>query len=572
MTLVQFQEAQTLKENQKLYYFPDSILEEFHAFKVTDETTNILERKKDQSDYLGLFSRFDEKIWKKILLYLNPRDVFKMVVTTRNMNGLYSINQLRNWFVYIRANRARLPEHPLPRYGQRTAQSALQTHFINFSSMNKLTQTFQMGLPELKIPLLTLFDAGHRDLTVITTFQQSIAGELKAVCYDPQLANRAVDLLGGGRGYRAMNPVPHLDALVRLDLRGTMIDRNVFELYIQKLPHIRHLGLTECVFDETWGGFWDDQTTWKQAGFSAGISLESLESLDLAYSKIHPFALLTFLQVTKNLKQLEISGIEELAHMDFAPFSKISLPDLTTLVNKKGLFWWSLRHLRSFLEIAPNLTALNISSSIVPEGSLKGFVEQFTQTIECPYYFPEITSLDLSKSTLTWSDLAVLFRMMPNLTELDIRKCKELSKSHESVVLKPMEKLKTLRFSTAGMDAFALFALMNLLNKAPNLEHFPLDFDFKYREELGDDPFEQDIENYCFVAVRGYKIIQDALEAYMKDVPKRRKMIEEALKSQIEALRRLEDIDKNLQKRSLEDGDEPSSKRVAFSDHGKRGE
>jgi hypothetical protein len=45
MTLVQFQEAQTLKENQKLYYFPDSILEEFHAFKVTDETTNILERK-----------------------------------------------------------------------------------------------------------------------------------------------------------------------------------------------------------------------------------------------------------------------------------------------------------------------------------------------------------------------------------------------------------------------------------------------------------------------------------------------------------------------------------------------
>ncbi|MBP9694227.1 MAG: hypothetical protein KBE16_05945 [Alphaproteobacteria bacterium] len=570
MTLVQFQEAQTLKENQKLYYFPDSILEEFHAFKVTDETTNILERKKDQSDYLGLFSCFDERAWKNLLLYLNPRDVFKMVVTTRNMNGLYSINQLRNWFVYIRANRARLPEHPLPRYGQRTAHSALQTNFINFSSMNRQTQTFQTGFPELKLPLLTLFDAGHRDLTVITTFQQSVAGGLAAVCYDPQLANGSVDLLGGGRGHRAMNPVPDLNALVRLALSCTMVDRNVLELYIQKLPYIRYLGLTECVFDESWGGFWDDQTTWKQAGFSAGISIDSLESLNLAYSKIHPFALLTFLQVTRNLEQLEISGIEELAHMDFAPFSKISLPNLITLVNKMGLLW-SLSHLRSLLEIAPNLTALNVSSSKVQEGSFKDFVLQFTQAIEqWPYYFPEMSKLDISESPITWSDLAVLFRMMPNLTELDIRKCKELSKSHESVVLRPMEKLKTLHFTTAGMDAFAIFALKALLDKAPNLQYFPLDFDFKYREELGDDPFEEDISNFCFLAVRGYKIIQDALEAYMDRVPERRKMIKKELKSQIEALKRLEDIDKNLQKRNLEDGDEPSSKRVAFSDHGKR--
>lgn len=558
MILVQFQEAQTLKENQRLYYFPDSILAEFHAFKVTAETTQILERKKDQSDYLGLFSRFDERTWKNILLYLNPRDVFKMVVATRNMNGLYSINQLRNWFVYIRANRARLPEHPLPRYGQRTAQSALQTHFINFSAMNKHNHASQIGFPELKIPLLTLYDINHTDLTVMTTFQQSIAGELKAVCYGPHFENRAIDLLGGGRGYRAMNPpVPDLNALVRLDLRGTMINRNVLELYIQKLPHIRHLGLIECLFDETWGEY----LTWTQGGFSEGISLDSLESLNLDRSKIHPFILLTFLQVTKNLKQLDLSGIVELTPIDFASFSKISLPSLTTLVSR-GRLSWSLKHLRSLLSIAPNLTALNISSSMVRERSFKGFALQFTQTIEqWPYYFPEMSKLDISESPITWSDLAVLFRMMPNLTELDVRKCKELSDNHYSVVLWPMEKLKTLRFTTAGMDAFAL---MNLLDKAPNLEHFPLDFDFKYREELGDDPFEQDIENYCFVAVRGYKIIQDALEVYMKDVPKRRKMIEEALKSQIEAISRLEAIDRNLEKRSLEDGDEPPSKRLAF--------
>lgn len=597
MTLIKFTQVKTLEDGQRFYYFSDQILGQFHAFKVTAESTQILEQQKEDKDYLGLFAHFDKKLWQNLIDYLNPRDLFKMVVATRNMNGLYSINQLRNSFVYLR--------NP---HLQQTAVNDFHSILGCLNQLNKNNHELQTGSPALKIPLLQLYIRGKKPpLAMIIPYLSSFAGDLKVVYYDhcfvfargePVVDNR--DMLANTQGRLPITPFPNLNGLLRLDLNASMLNRNILGAYIQKAPNLMHLGLIKCVFDESWGMA---EQTEMQVGFSEGVSLENLHSLDLSFSTIHPPAFFAFLRIAKNLEHLDISGTLGLANMDFNAFAQLSLPSLKSF-KRRGPLPWSLGHLRALMSAVPNLKKLDLGATDIDDHFFAGLqpksfggIEELNLSdstindnivhilkaapclkklsLECTnlnltitpgtHIFPGIHSLDVFSSTIKWTDLSILLRMMPNLKELDIEQCCKLEKHSKTSIRFPITTLEKIKCSTADLDEYVLEFLLRI---APNLKHFPLDFDSEFYEddEATISPFEQDVMKYCRLAAKGYKIIQDALELYMKESPERASLIEMTLADEMKEFKSKQAFEENAKKHALQDREDSSSKRQKPSD------
>lgn len=597
MTLIKFTQVHTLEPGGRLYSFSDEVLGKFHAFKVTAESTQILERKKEDKDYLGLFSSFDQKVWTNLIDYLNPRDLFRMVVATRNMNGLHSINQLRNSFVYLR--------NPLQ---LQTAFNDYHLKLACFHQLNERNHEFQTGFPILKLPLLQLYITGKMaPLPMIIPYLPSIAGDLKVVSYNPPVIYERgvhvlgkVDMLADAQGRLPATPLPDLHGLLRLDLNGTMISRHLFETYIKKAPNLMHLKFRLCTFDETWGMPVEEGNQ----DFSEGVSLEKLQSLDVSFSTIHPPALFAFLRIAKNLQHLDIRSSTLLANMDFNAFGQLHLPLLESFT-RSGHFPWSLDRLRALTSAAPNLKKLVLCAAQIDDGFFLGLqpssfggIEELDlsnmtindhiicilkaaprlkkliltctdlkMTIDLKAYrFPEVNSLDLCESTITWTGLSGLLTMMPNLKELGIEACSGLYETPEIATSLPITTLETIDSNFNDMDEDVIDLLLRI---APNLKNFAIDYNSEDDEEEDEDtvsPFMDNMMKYCTLAARGHKIIHEALEVLMRNFPEKRHVIETTLAMAIEDFKAIQAFEEKAKKHALQNREDSSSKRQKPSD------
>lgn len=516
MTLIQFKKAASPPEGHEFYEFSSKILSSFHGFQVSDQTAGLYNQKRENSD-LGLFSLFSQNVWNKFFSYIEPRALFKMVVATRNMNGMIPIDQLRNSYIFLRTQ---------------VSISNFAGHLVAISNYNGLSRFY---FPERK-PVVFNFISIESDHTL------NLGQIGKAICphtaSDPvsvqcRSPNR-VDMLGVGFWLDVSYNVTtysRLASVKKLHLYNSHLNYFAFLRSIMVMPQLESLSLENCMFEHI-----------SLLPLPDYDKLENLTTLNLKDLSIPVRYLSDFFKIAPNIKVLAVpdyhQGPEEEAFFDLLPshLDKVEELEIKEHVLNDRLI--------SILKAAPCLKTLKL-----PYTDLK-------ITMDCEgLSFPTVTRLYVPQANV---ELVKMYQLMPNVTELDIW----FDDFDILSSLKPNPKITKLFYNTR-QKLCTEKVLQDILRLFPMLENLVLEFD---RENDNFEEYQEYVQKYCEWAAKGYELIQRSIETHMCAFPTERAYIEGVLAVKIEEHRKaLADAEDDM-KRAHEDGSDSSAKRRKVSD------
>lgn len=510
MTLIQFKKAASLPEGHEFYEFSKGIMSQFHGFHVSDETESVYNQKRANS-YLGLFSLFSQNVWNKFFSYIEPRALFKMVVATRNMNGMIPIDQLRNSYIFL---------------STQVSVSNFAGHLVAISNYNALSRFY---FPERKpvvfnfisiesAPPVSLGQIGKYICTHTANEPMSIRSRSRN-----RVDLLGVELLSVDRGFG----MESLRSVKKLDLCNSILNYNAFTQTLMSMSQLEFLNLEGCALDRTWTSPLPDD-----------VKLEYLTTLNLKDLSIPLRYLSDFFKIAPNIKVLGVPNYnqasEEEAFFDL-------LPSYLDKVEELEIGDHTLNdRLISILKAAPCLKTLRL-----PYTNLK-------ITMDCTgLSFPTVTRLYVSQANV---ELVKLYQLMPNVTELDIW----FDGFDILSELEPNPKITKLFYNTKEA-VFTEKVLQDLLRLFPELENLVLEFD------RDDDDYADYVQKYCEWAAKGYELIQRSIEAHMSEFPTERAYIEGVLAVERQKHQQALADAVNDMKRT-HDGSDSSSKRHKVSD------
>lgn len=408
------------------HFFSDEVLNLFHGFRVTGTCLDGLFNRAEMS--FPIESILPKHIWQTIVHYSTPKSLFTLLMTAKGWSVAFDLNQMRNQHILLESGKARklflerlnfwnfltIPFIRIESSKYFLLQECMSIYKVGqndifFSNIKVLSQDLSLFLDRVPSSSLTYLENLNLMCTDITA---SNLLELLPKC--PNLTELNLHLCQhlyeGDLSKLKANCLPHL---VRLNLSISSITTDNLCALLLAAPNLRNINLQACKKI--------DPDKFSQIPPGSLPYLEEIEHFVLREVAVNMHHLRHWLLAAPNVKKVDCYGLYD-ARSEISQLEGCSLLSLEKI--RLGDSEVVLSDLSALGKAAPNLKKLDLSQCQLNEYiGLSGLEIGL---------FGSLEKLDLRKSGMRASDIAVFGRAAPRLRELSLRECSYIERTQIS--------------------------------------------------------------------------------------------------------------------------------------------